>query len=272
MAIQEKYEKLQRELRSYEKAAIAFSGGVDSAFLLAAAREALGDNAFAVTATPLSFPERERNEARQFCEENRIPQYEVAINEMEIDGYGANPANRCYLCKRALFQRMEEVARAHGALVVAEGSNVDDQGDYRPGLEAIRELGIKSPLRRAGLTKAEIRELSQEMGLPTWDKPSFACLATRIPYGEEITEEKLRMVEQGEQLLMDLGFRQLRVRLHGKLARIEVEPEDFSKIMEEKLRQKINTEFRKYGFTYVALDLQGYRTGSMNEALGDSAR
>lgn len=270
--LQKKYEELQRELCSYGKVAVAFSGGVDSTFLLAAAHEALGDNMFAVTATSLSFPEREKNEAREFCEANHIPQYEVPVNEMEIAGYRENPANRCYLCKRALFQRMAEVAEAHGALVVTEGSNVDDEGDYRPGLTAIRELGIKSPLRASSLTKEEIRILSQKMGLPTWDKPSFACLATRISYGEEITEEKLRMVELGEQLLMDLGFRQMRVRLHGKMARIEVEPKDFSQIMQEEIREKINTEFQKFGFTYVSLDLRGYRTGSMNEALGKETR
>ena len=263
----QKYARLKAHLASFGSVAVAFSSGVDSTFLLHAAKEALGDNAIAVTAASCSFPVRELNEAKAFCEKEGIRQFILESNELAIEGFSWNPKNRCYLCKRALFTRMLTAAAEHGVAAVAEGSNVDDMGDYRPGLQAIAELGVRSPLRAAGLTKAEIRELSRELGLPTWEKPSFACLASRFVYGEEITREKLSMVEASEEFLRALGLRQLRVRVHGMLARIEAEPSEIARLAAPELREKISAHFRALGFQYVALDLEGYRTGKMNRAL-----
>ena len=262
-----KYENLKLFLAQKAPLAVAFSAGVDSTFLLKAAHDVLGDGVIAVTARPFSFPDREFAEAEAFCKAEGIRQLTVKVNEFEIEGYRQNPANRCYLCKKTLFGRMMEFAKEAGARYIAEGSNMDDMGDYRPGLKAIEELQVLSPLREAGLYKQEIRELSRELGLPTWEKPSYACLATRIAYGEEITAEKLEMVDKAEQLLMDLGFRQMRVRVHADMARIEVLPEDLPRLMEEETRLRIYNAFREYGFSYVSADLKGYRTGSMNEAL-----
>lgn len=264
-ALHEKYAKLQEALRSLGSAAVAFSGGVDSAFLLKAAHDALGDRTVAVTASSCSFPERELREAKEFCRLHGIRQIICRSEELDVEGFRQNPRNRCYLCKRALFEKIWAIARENGLAAVAEGSNTDDDGDYRPGLAAVRELGVKSPLREAGLTKAEIRELSRELGLPTWNKPSFACLASRFAYGETISEEKLGMVDKAEQLLLDLGFQQVRVRVHGTMARIELLPEEFGKLLDA--RETVHETLRSLGFTYVSLDLGGYRTGSMNETL-----
>jgi uncharacterized protein len=191
----------------------------------------------------------------------------VESEELNIEGFRNNPKNRCYLCKHELFEKILKIAEENNISAVAEGSNMDDNGDYRPGLVAVKELGIKSPLRAAGLYKDEIRALSRELGLNTWNKQSFACLSSRFVYGETISEEKLNMVDRAEQLLLDIGFHQVRVRIHGNMARIELEPAEFSKIMENDIREKVYRELKSYGFTYVTLDLQGYRTGSMNETL-----
>ncbi len=258
----DKYDKLKECLKSLGSVAVAFSGGVDSAFLLKAAADALGDKAFAVTVNSALFPESELSEAKEFCEKNNIKLIVFEIDELETEGFAENPKNRCYLCKRRLFVEMKKIAEENGAQYVAEGSNVDDEGDYRPGLVAVKELGIKSPLRSVGFTKAEIREKSKELNLPTWDKPSFACLASRFVYGERITKEKLKRVEKAEDFLRGLGMRQLRVRVHGDMARIEVLPEDFGKIIEKRI--EIDGELKRLGFLYVSLDLLGYRTGSMN--------
>lgn len=264
-----KYEKLLNYLRSLKSLAVAFSSGVDSTFLLYAAHEALQDNVIAVTASSCSFPVRELNEAKKYCEDMGIRHFIVKSEELEIEGFSHNPKNRCYLCKHELFEKIKALASGEGIAEVAEGSNLDDNGDYRPGLIAVAELGIKSPLREIGFTKEEIRSLSKRFDLPTWDKQSFACLSSRFPYGETINEEKLGMVDKAEQLLLDLGFHQLRVRIHDKIARIELLPEEFTKIMDDKIRLQVYQEFKNIGFTYVTLDILGYRTGSMNETLSD---
>lgn len=263
----EKYEKLKEDLIKYKGVSVAFSSGVDSTFLLYAAHDALGDNALAITAESNSFPKRESMEARDYCKELGVKQLICHPEELQIEEFVNNPVNRCYICKKEIFTQIIKLAKEYNTGIVVEGSNLDDNGDYRPGHQAIKELGVKSPLRDCGFTKAEIRELSNYFNIPTWDKPSYACLASRFPYGEKITAEKLDMVDKAEQYIMDLGFRQVRVRIHDKIARIELLAEDMDRFMDVKIREGVYEEFKKIGFEYTALDLKGYRTGSLNENL-----
>ena len=262
-----KMELLKEYIRNKGSVAVAFSGGVDSTFLLKVAHDGLGDKCIAVTAMSCSFPRRELEEAKAFCQKEGIRHFVVKSEELEIEGFCQNPKNRCYMCKRELFEKIGEIAEREGLAAIAEGSNLDDNGDYRPGLQAVAELGIRSPLRVCSLSKTDIRVLSKKLGLPTWNKQSFACLSSRFVYGEQITREKLSMVDQAEQLLLDKGFHQVRVRIHGKIARIEILPDEFDKIMQADVRKEIYEKFQSFGFSYVTLDLLGYRMGSMNETL-----
>lgn len=257
-----KLDDLKKYLRGLESVAVAFSGGVDSTFLLKVAHEVLGDKVLALTAKSCFVPRSELNSAKKFCADNGIRQKIFAADVLNIAGVKENPADRCYLCKRALFENFLRLAEDK---ILIEGSNMDDVSDYRPGMRALAELKIKSPLREVGLSKSEIRALSRELKLPTWDKPSMACLASRIPYGETLTLEKLSRVEAAEEFLSGKGFKQLRVRVHGKISRIEVLPEDFPRLIA--LREEISARLKDLGFNYVTLDLQGYRVGSMNESL-----
>ena len=264
--IRAKENQLKEYIQKQGTLAIAFSGGVDSTYLLHVAHEVLGDNVLAVTAKASAFSERDLAEAKTFCEKEKISHEIVEIDELAIPGFVENPPDRCYICKKGIFSELIRIAALHDIHCVAEGSNMSDLGDYRPGLKAIEEMGVKSPLREAGLYKNEIRALSEARNLPTWSKPSAACLASRFVYGETITREKLGMVERAENILSDMGFRQLRVRMHGEtLARIEVEESQLAELLRR--RQEILTAFREIGYTYVTMDLKGYRTGSMNETL-----
>jgi uncharacterized protein len=269
----EKLERLREEFRSYGSALVAYSGGVDSTFLLKVAVDALGrDKVVGITARSESLTDRAFQIAADVAARFDLPQEIIEYSELGVPGYADNPVNRCYLCKGELFQRLKEYAAARGFNVVVEGSNADDVGDYRPGMRASRELGIKSPLRELGITKAEIRAMAKEMGLPNWDRPSEACLASRFPYGQRINEEKMRQVAEGEGWLRDQGFRQVRVRHHEQIARIEVLPDEMDRLLAPEMRRATVEKFKQIGFLYVTLDLAGYRTGSMNETLSEGVK
>jgi uncharacterized protein len=266
MPFQLKYEQLLENLRRLRRVVVAFSGGVDSTFLLKAAVEALGrGNVLAVTSDAETYPERERREAIALAKEIGSQHLVIQTSELNIPGYAENPINRCYYCKQELFSHLIPIAQERGYDHVVFGAIADDLSDYRPGFKAALEKGVRAPLQEVGLTKTEIRALSHQLGLRTWDKPSFACLSSRIPYGEVITQEKLTMIDKAEQFLMDIGFRQVRVRQHDKLARIEVLPQDIQKLAS--FNEMIVSKLKSIGYMYVTIDLQGYRTGSLNETL-----
>ncbi len=267
MILNEKYEKLKNVIKSLDKAAVAFSGGVDSTLLIKICRDILGDNAIAVTVIGYMQPQREITEAKKYANFIGIKQNTVILEKNVINDFSHNPPDRCYFCKHKIFSKIIEIADKHGIKHVIDGSNVDDMNDYRPGMRAIKELGVISPLKEAGFSKSEIRELSKQLELPTWDKPALACLISRLPYGEPITENKLKMIEQAEEYLSEKEFKQFRVRYHKDIARIEVAPEEREKFFDIKLMDELSNEFKRIGFTYVTMDLSGYKTGSMNVSL-----
>jgi pyridinium-3,5-biscarboxylic acid mononucleotide sulfurtransferase len=261
----EKLEKLEALLASCRKVMVAFSGGVDSTFLLAVACRDPGRNVLAVTAVSPTHPEKEQQEARDMARRFPAEHRQIVTDEIRLEAFQKNPPDRCYHCKKYLFSRMDEIRVREGYEVLVDGTHADDTTDFRPGMRALRELGVRSPLLEAGLTKDEIRELSREMGLPTWDRPSLACLASRFPYGTEITEEALGRVDRCETFLRERVSGPVRVRVHGTVARIEVRPDAFPLLLRD--RQEIAAYFRAQGFVYVTLDLAGFRSGSLNEVL-----
>jgi len=267
-SIKEKYDRLREIFQSMGRVVVAYSGGVDSTLLLRVARDTLGEgNVLAVTALSPLYPDRELAGAKKLTQAMDVKHLLIKSNELEIEGFSKNPPDRCYFCKRELFGELLKLAQKEAIPFVVEGSTLDDEKDHRPGRRAIREIGVRSPLKEALLTKAEVRELSNVFGLPTWDKPSFACLASRFPYGEEITPEKLKMVDEAESFLLRLGFKQVRVRHHGNLGRIEIYPEEIERLLDRSMREEVVSHLKKIGFHYITVDLQGFRSGSMNEVL-----
>lgn len=264
----EKFERLKRLLEQAQSVLIAFSGGVDSTFLLRVARDVLGpDQVIALTATSPTYPQYEFEQSTKLAASLGVRQIIVESNELKIEGFAQNPPDRCYHCKRELFKLCQDEALRRGFQVILDGSNTDDLGDYRPGRRAAEELQVRSLLIEAGLGKDDIRALSRALGLETWDKQPFACLSSRFPYGVEITAERLQMVDKCETLLRERGFHTYRVRFHDQIARIELAEEDISRLLDPGLRRDIVTRFKAAGFHYITLDLQGYRSGSMNETL-----
>lgn len=264
--MEEKYKQLGEILQSMGKVVVAFSGGVDSTFLLKAALEFLGpERVLAITADSETYPEREKLEAIRIAAQMNAPHEVIHTSELNIPGYAENPTNRCYFCKNELFSHLIPIAEERGFDAVVFGAIADDLGEHRPGLQAAHDRGVRAPMIEAGILKSEIRHMSRKMGLSTWDKPSFACLSSRIPYGEMITQQKLSMIDQAEDFIMQLGFRQVRVRQHDKLARIEVTPADLLRLAA--VGETVDAKLKEIGYAYVSIDLKGYRSGSLNEVL-----
>ncbi|HIA70038.1 TPA: ATP-dependent sacrificial sulfur transferase LarE [Candidatus Poribacteria bacterium] len=264
LAFDQKLDHLDKILKSYGRLIVAFSGGVDSTFLAEAAIRAVGDNALAVTAISDSYPEREMEAAQKIAEEIGIRLETVSTDELEIEGYVSNSINRCYFCKSELFDKLKVIAEKYNMGTMVYGAIPDDIGDHRPGMDAAKEMGIRAPLIEANLTKTDIRQASKKWELKTWDKPAFACLSSRFPYGTRITREKLRQVDQAEQFLYDLGIHQFRVRHHDDFARVELDVDGINLMRQKNIRRQINQKFKSLGYRFVALDLQGYRSGSLN--------
>lgn len=267
-----KYARLRERLAAYRGVVLAYSGGADSTLLLQVAHDVLGERLLAVTATSETYTPEECERAVRMARERGIRHRTIRTCELDKDAFRTNPPDRCYHCKYELLDRLRELAAAEGLAAVADGTNVDDAGDYRPGRRAADELGVIHPLADAGFTKADVRALSRELGLPTADLPAAACLASRFPYGERLTAEKLARVADAERFLRARGFAQVRVRAHGDLARIEVDPGDIARLTEPTLRTAVSDELRRLGFLYVSVDLEGYRTGSLNRALAPEQR
>ena len=262
--LENKLESLKNELKNMGKVAIAYSGGVDSNFLLKVAKDTLGDNVMAITINGMMHSKREIKESINYAKEYNVNQIVYNIENLDLEEFIENNSRRCYHCKKFVFTKIKEIASEHNIKYILDGTNLSDLDDYRPGIKALEELEIVSPLKNAKLTKSEIRTLSKELNINTYNKPAFACLATRIPVGDKITNEKLRMIENAENFLQDIGFSQYRVRLHDNLARIEVEKEEIHKFYNDERINKINLKFKEIGFKYVTLDLNGYKMGSMN--------
>lgn len=262
-----KYEKLKNILQEMGGVLVAFSGGVDSTFLLKTAHEVLGKNVLAVIASSETYPQREKEEALSLAQKFNIRYKVIETKELESSDFANNPPQRCYFCKKELFSKLKDIAEVEGIPYILDGSNYEDTADFRPGTKAAEELGIRSPLKEVHLGKSEIRQLSKRSSLPTWNKPSLACLSSRFPYYTKIDTKNLKQVSQAEEYLRKLGFTQVRVRHHGQIARIEIEPPEFPKITEKKVREAVIKNFKKFGYIYIALDLAGFRSGSMNEPL-----
>jgi len=265
--LNDKFAHFRSIFATFDKAIVAFSGGVDSSFVLKVAHDQLGDRVVALTTTSPTMPEQDRLAAVEFTARLGVRHLVIESNELEIPGYANNPLNRCYLCKHNLFTVCSAKAREMQISTVLDGLNLDDLHDYRPGIKAAAELEVRHPLVEAELTKDEIRTLSRELGLATWDRPASPCLSSRFPYGTLITEEGLRKVERGEQFLRELGFAVARVRYHGDVARLEVETREIPRLLDPAVRERVDAELKRLGFRFVTVDLKGFRSGSLNEGL-----